>query len=38
MTIDHLMRAVRSAAASNGPGPLSTGEALAASLMSLQVA
>ncbi|CAB3920124.1 Uncharacterised protein [Achromobacter xylosoxidans] len=33
MTFDHLMRVVRSAAANNGPGPMSTGEALAAALV-----
>lgn len=33
MTIDHLMRVVRHAAALDGPGPLSLGEALAAALV-----
>lgn len=33
MTLEHLMRAVRHAAAANGPGVLSPGEALAAALV-----
>lgn len=33
MTIEHLMRAVRYAAAANGPGALSAGEAVAAALV-----
>lgn len=33
MTLDHLMRAVRHAAAANGPGALSSGEAIAAALV-----